>query len=249
MENENGSDEIRISGGPKLLLYSIALAAAMGVNIALSSVFGETLGGLPSFSMEGELALLDYLMIVPYILAGIMLAVLYSLLHEKSGEIMGKIPPVGREAASGVCIGIAAMFLPVILFSGEEELLLLITDFSMYTVVLWLGIAVLKIVLTCICIQGGLKGGHFFPLIFVGTSFGFGVSYLIFQGGGHEVFGAAVVTAALLGCSLKKPLAVTVLLALCFPPRICVWIFAAAAVGGKIFSHIPLFRKKDIKEK
>ena len=37
--------------------------------------------------------------------------------------------------------------------------------------------------------------------------------------GGHVVFGAAIVTASLLGGIMKKPLAVTMLLFLCFPVK------------------------------
>ena len=57
---------------------------------------------------------------------------------------------------------------------------------------------------------------------------------LIFPGGGHEVFAAAVITATLLGGIMKKPLAVTVLLFICFPVRLFFWIFIAAALGKTI---------------
>ncbi len=52
--------------------------------------------------------------------------------------------------------------------------------------------------------------------------------------GGHVVFGAAIVTATLLGGIMKKPLAVTMLLFLCFPIKMFIWIFVAAVVGSKL---------------
>jgi hypothetical protein len=43
-----------------------------------------------------------------------------------------------------------------------------------------------------------------------------------------------VITAAALGAQLKKPLAVTVLLLLCFPPRFLLWGFLSAAIGSAL---------------
>lgn len=91
------------------------------------------------------------------------------------------------------------------------------------------------ILLTNLCIQFGLRGGHFFPVIFAGVSMGYGAAMLACGiTGGHVVFGAAIVTAALLGGIMKKPLAVTMLLFLCFPVKMFIWIFIAAAVGSKL---------------
>ena len=67
---------------------------------------------------------------------------------------------------------------------------------------------------------------------------GWGIAMLVFPGGGHEAFGAAVVTATLLGGIMGKPLAVTMLLFLCFPVRLFVWIFVGAAVGGRVIGRM-----------
>lgn len=98
-----------------------------------------------------------------------------------------------------------------------------------------IGMAFLKILMTNLCIQFGLKGGHFFLVIFAGVSMGYGIA-MIFCGtsGEHVVFAAAIVTASLLGGIMKKPLAVTMLLFLCFPVKMFVWIFVAAAAGSKL---------------
>ena len=96
------------------------------------------------------------------------------------------------------------------------------------------------ILLTNLCIQFGLKGGHFFPVIFAGVCMGYGVAMLTCgPDGGHVVFGAAIVTASLLGGIMKKPLAVTMLLFLCFPVKMFIWIFIAAVVGSKLITLKP----------
>ena len=104
-------------------------------------------------------------------------------------------------------------------------------------------VGIVKILLTNICISTGLRGGHFFPVIFAGVCMGYGLSMLIFPGGGHEVFAAAVITATLLGGIMKKPLAVTVLLFICFPIRLFFWIFIGAAVG-KAIMDLPVKKKE-----
>lgn len=100
--------------------------------------------------------------------------------------------------------------------------------------------ALVWILLTNLCIQFGLKGGHFFPVIFAGVCMGYGVAMLTCgPDGGHVVFGAAIVTASLLGGIMKKPLAVTMLLFLCFPVKMFIWIFIAAAAGSKLIALKP----------
>ena len=100
--------------------------------------------------------------------------------------------------------------------------------------------ALVWILLTNLCIQFGLKGGHFFPVIFAGVCMGYGVAMLTCgPDGGHVVFGAAIVTASLLGGIMKKPLAVTMLLFLCFPVKMFIWIFIAAVVGSKLITLKP----------
>jgi hypothetical protein len=51
---------------------------------------------------------------------------------------------------------------------------------------------------------------------------------------GHAVFAAAVITASTLGAQMKQPLAVSMLLLICFPLRFVLWIFIAAALAGRI---------------
>lgn len=234
VEEENKGKEIAASGKePKMLLYGLALAAGTGIYILLSDLFGAAMEGFPSFPAQ-ELERIDYLMILVYILCGCILARFYHLIHKKSHSLAQKTPPILREGLGGLCLGIAGLAVPAVMFSGEEQMEVLMEHHLEY-VPLWLiGVAFLKILLTNVCIQFGLKGGHFFPVIFAGVCLGYGIAGAVFPGSsGHVVLAAAVTTAALLGGIMKKPLAVTVLLFLCFPIKMFVWIFAAAAIGSK----------------
>ena len=115
----------------------------------------------------------------------------------------------------------------------------LIKDFAKYAPIAMIGIAVLKILMTNMCIQFGLKGGHIFPLMFSAVCLGYGISLMIFPASSaHAVFAAAIITAATLGVSMKKPLAVTMLLFLCFPIRMFFWIFLSAVISSFISKKI-----------
>lgn len=96
----------------------------------------------------------------------------------------------------------------VLLFSREEQM----KTYTSYLPLTLIRITFFKILLTNLCIQFGLRGDHFFPVIFAGVSMGYGAAMLAHGiTGGHVVFKAAIVTAALLEGIMKKPLAVTLL--------------------------------------
>ena len=71
--------------------------------------------------------------------------------------------------------------------------------------------------------------------IFAGVCLGYGISLMIFPGdAAHAVFAAAIVTASMLGSTMKKPVAVAMLMLLCFPVKMLVWIFLATVIGAKL---------------
>lgn len=225
---ESNSEQTVVPAGisSKIFIYGIAIAAATGIYAGLSAVFGSGLSGFPSFEAV-EIGKMDYALILLYIIAGCVLAVFYEKTHQITKKTAGKVPAV--------------------MFSGEEQMGVLMKEYSQYLPLALIGVAFLKVLLTNICIQFGLKGGHFFPVIFAGVCMGYGVGMLICGNAeSHLVFASAIVTAALLGGTMKKPLAVTMLLFLCYPVKLFVWIFVAAAAGSKCLS---LFDKKKVENK
>lgn len=236
-ENAEVDTEKRLDTSSKVFLYGVALAAATAVIMLLNKLFGAGMEGFPSFDSV-EPTMQDYFMIVVYVIVGCLLAKFYELTHKGCHILAGKIPPILREVVAGLCLGIVGTFVPMIMFSGEEEMGALMTEYVEYIPWMLVGVAFLKVLITNVCVQSGLKGGHFFPVIFAGVALGYGVAMLVFPDpAAHVAFGAAMVTAATLGGTMKKPLAVTMLLFLCFPVKLFVWIFLAALVGSKCFSH------------
>lgn len=250
VEEENQEKEIiKLPGTMKLFLYGFAAAAGTGCYMLLSELFGAGLSALPSFP-EMQPDVFDYLLLAVYILLGCVLAGFYFGTHTAAAKVFGKFPAVVKETVGGLCLGIMGMTAPILMFSGEEAMGELIGDYSRYLPLALLAVAFLKVLLTNICIQSGLKGGHFFPIIFAGVCLGYAAAMLVFpDAGSHGVFAAAAVTAAVLGAIMKKPLAVTLLLFLCFPIKLFLWIFLAAAAGNMILSLAGSAKEKKKKKK
>lgn len=226
-----------LSKQEKRIYYGFAIATGLGCFIACNEIFGEAMEGFPTFTVaipRGK----DLLLAIIYILAGCLLAKYYDITHHGCHVAAGKMPAVVKETVAGFILGIAATFVPQVMFSGEAEIHHLMTDYVEYLPWMLLGIALLKVLITNVCIQCGLKGGHFFPLIYAGVALGYAMAMFIYPGNAaeHVVFAAAVVTASMLGANMKQPLLVALILLICFPFRMIFWLLIGAYAGCSIMS-------------
>lgn len=223
-------DEKEAAGALKIVLYCIAAGAAFGMFWLMNTLFGKVSEGFPAFEPAGAQRA-DYMLFVVYLICGIILGLFFERSERVFDMVSRRLPPVIKEVTAGFILGAVACVLPVIRFSGEEQMGILIEDYAKYAPLAMIGIAFLKIIMTNMCISLGLKGGHFFPLIFSAVCMGFGLSLMIFpQDVSHATYAAAIVSAGTLGVTLKKPLAVSMLLLLCFPAGYLLWIVPSAAI-------------------
>lgn len=237
------SDNSSLPRPTRYLLYGISIAAAFIAVKILTALLGPTGEGIPSFDYTEPTAA-DYVLMLLYVPVGCILFLWFEAAENLTKKAAGKVPAIAREALCGLCVGVMSLLVPVVLFSGEDRMAHLPEVFAKYSPAALIGVCLLKMVMTAFCIQFGLKGGHFFPLIFACSCMGFGfaaISFGMLAGvsdaavvAGHGVFAAAVVTASCLGSQIRKPVAVALLLMLCFPLKYVVWIFAAAAVGAAL---------------
>lgn len=228
-EERDSDNKASISGTTKILLYCVATGAGFGCIFLLNLVTGQKASGFPSFS-NISLQTADYALFLLYLLCGILFGLFFEITEKLFARIASRIPVAAGEIIAGMILGTIACFIPAVRFSGEEALGELIEGFALYAPLAMIGLAFLKVLMTNLCIKLGLKGGHFFPLIFGAALLGYGISLLLFPGdGSHASFAAAVVTAGTLGVTLKKPLAVSMLMLLCFPVKSLLWIVPAAA--------------------
>ena len=222
----------RMPRGWRLVLYSLSTASSFAVIWLLNTLFGKAMAGFPAFS-EVPVSTVDGFLSLIYIPAGCLLFLFYEGCEAAMEKTAKNLPPVLKETLCGLIIGLVGLACPMVLFSGEEQMAQLIEKNGGYGVLFLMGICLLKLAMTSFCLQFGMKGGHFFPLIFACTCMGYALGTLFFSGdAGHAAFAAGIITAAALGAQLKKPLAVTVLLLLCFPPRFLLWGFLSSAVGS-----------------
>lgn len=237
VENDDISSECekeKLDRNSKLLVYGVSIVSSLGIITFLNHHLGRVSEGFPSFE-SAQPDRWDLAMIIVYIICGIILGLFFEKSEDWCEKLSRIIPPVISEILAGMILGCVVAFLPVVQFSGESQMAILITDYAKYAPTAMIGIAFLKILITNICIQMGLKGGHFFPVIFSAVCLGYGISMLVFPlNAAHATFAAAITTAATLSVSLRKPLAVTCLLFLCFPVQMGLWIFLAAVLAGQV---------------
>ncbi len=119
----------------KLLIYGISIVSSLGMLTLFNHLFGKVSEGFPSFG-KVQPDEWDLAMTVIYFVCG--------------------------EVLAGMILGLVVTWLPVVQFSGESQMAILITDYAKYTPIAMIGIAFLKVLITNMCIQMGLKGGTLF---------------------------------------------------------------------------------------
>jgi H+/Cl- antiporter ClcA len=123
--------------------------------------------------------------------------------------------PILRGILGGFALGLVALFLPFVLFSGQHLLQLMYDQTVQLGFWLLLLTALARLFLTSLMLATGWKGGQFLPIMFGGAALGLAVSTLF------PVIPASVAALATMGALtavvLPKPLIALVLMAMMFP--------------------------------
>ena len=240
VEPLEGEADAKLPKASKTVLYILAILSSFGIFILMNKLTG---GGTGFASIElGSVEPLEYLWGFALTLVGVAMGLIFLAFEKLTHFLLGLVKnTVLRCVIGGLALGAIGTLLPLTMFSGEHEIESILTEGASLGAVTLLVIAVAKMFLTNVCIASGLKGGHFFPVIFSGIAAGYAFSMIIGIDPGYCM---AVTTAALLGNMLKKPVAVTLLLLILFPWQLVPFMLAAAALGG--FIDIPkLFSKAE----
>lgn len=209
----------------------IAVLGAFGAFFILRSIFGGS-SGLPRIG-DYNITNSERLWGIPLSLLGGLFGLFFvffeKITHFFFEKIQRKFTIIASTVLGGFILGVIGTYFPLVMFSGEESINELSETYMGYAPWLLIVIGILKLFMTSACIKSGWRGGHFFPVIFCGISIGYGIAMLT----GLDIsFCLAVITAGILGTTMKKPLAVTLLLLLCFDIRIAPWLVLAAFVGS-----------------
>lgn len=215
----------------KIIFNLIAIMSSVGVYYLLTSNFG---GGLtfPKFD-NASIGKNEILYFIPLVAIGIIFGLLYFAIDKLVVITISPLNkfPIIKAVLAGFIFAIIGTLIPLTMFSGENEIGELMTQYTEYTMIALLIIAVVKLFTTSLCINSGWKGGMFFPAIFAGIALGYSMSYLFPI---DPIFAAIVITATEIGLILRKPLVAALILLLCFPISAIPVLLVAAIIGSII---------------
>lgn len=225
LENE---DESKLPKTSKNILYFVAILSSFGIFIFLNHLT-HTHSGLHSIG-TADLANLNYFYVIVLMAIGIVLSYLYFISHKMVKAIFRGLENkfIIKGIIGGLLLGIIGTFLPLAMFSGEEQIYLLLGTGAQLGLMVLILTSIIKIVLTNVCIETGLKGGHFFPMIFSGTAMGYAMSILLNM---DPIVSMSIVTTSFMAGILKKPLAVVLLLMVIFPMNLLPLMLVSAVIA------------------
>jgi H+/Cl- antiporter ClcA len=161
------------------LLFPGIVASIMTYGLFLL-LAGGTLGSEFTFPPYPGFRFLYLLYAIPLGVVGAGAGILFIYLFRELHYLMHPLEhhPVLRGIIGGVAFGLIAMHFPLVLFSGEQQLETLLhlgLHLGVFTLLL---LGLLKMVVTCLCLNTGFFGGRIFPSFFAGGALGMAISLL-----------------------------------------------------------------------
>ena len=221
------------------------IAAAVGYGVYFAILHTSFLG-IYSFPNFESLRLVDlvWALLVGVIagVIGIVFKIIFGIMNKAFGRLNKR--PVGRAIIGGVIIGLIGSFLPLTLYSGQDQLLQIIHNPATFGIGILLLMMFFKILLTSTSFSSGFEGGPIFPLLFIGGTLGLALSEILTfipQGVGVLAGMAGVACAA-----FPLPLTITLLLGLMGGQTDLLPVVAIGAVTGILVSRAltPLLPKQ-----
>lgn len=195
---------------PTILAY---IAGGLAFIKLLGGMYGGGLLDLRAFPFQWT----DLLWSIPLALVGAAGGWLYLNLHRRIKKWISTLEhkPVLRGTLGGFSLGLTALFLPMVLFSGQHLLNPMFGQASQFGFWILLLTGLARLFLTSIMLNTGWKGGQFLPIMFAGSALGLSVSVLFPAVPASTAALGAM--GALLAVVLPRPLIALVLMALMFP--------------------------------
>ena len=145
------------------------LAAAVGYGVYSAILQGSFLG-IYSFPDYASPRLVDlwWALLVGIIagFVGIMFKLVFGIVQRVFAPLAKR--PVSRAVIGGIVMGLIGTFLPLTLYSGQNQLLQIIHNPAAFGIGLLLIMVVVKALLTSTSFATGFEGGPIFPLFFIG---------------------------------------------------------------------------------
>ena len=225
LENE---DDIKLPKTSKNILYFAAILSSFGVFICLNHLTNSKMG-MHTIGVA-NLSSINPLYIALLLVIGLALSYFYfasNVIVKRTFESMNDNHII-KGVIGGLILGILGSLLPFSMFSGEHQIHMLLESGMQVGVFMLIATSMAKILLTNVCIESGLKGGHFFPMIFSGVAMGYAMSIILDM---DPILSMSVVTTSLLANVLKKPIAVVLLLMILFPVNLIPLMLLTAVIS------------------
>lgn len=229
--SEKSSENRDIIKKIKVIVYTVTTISGFLVFILLSKFDNR-----PSFIVrfkQSNIGLKEIIWFIPLIIIAILLAYIYKMYALVLHKILRPIEnrKVLKGIIGGLGIGILGTFFPWTLFSGEHELRELVVEWNNISAYLLILLALVKLLLTEICLSTGHRGGHIFPLIFSGSCLGYGVSKLFSI---DPVFSLAIIVTGLVNKVIGNMFVSIFLLIFFFPINTIIPMVLSAVISKLI---------------
>jgi H+/Cl- antiporter ClcA len=170
--------------------------------VLLSGSFFQTLYQFPDYTPRLD----DLFFAVPLGMLGGMIGMLFMFSLRRLQQLFRPLKNrlVLRGLIGGLGMGIIAALLPLTLYSGEEQILVLMPRAGEIGVVMLVVLAFAKVFATSLVLATGWKGGYIFPIMFASVAIGMAVD-LLFPTIPVAVAVAATMAGALVA-ALRAPL-------------------------------------------
>ncbi|OLB35589.1 MAG: chloride channel protein [Chloroflexi bacterium] len=225
------------------------IAAAFGYGVYFALLHTSFLGifAFPSYASP-RVVDLGFALLVGVIagVIGILFKVIFGIVHLVFAPLKSR--PLVCTIVGGVVIGLIGSFLPLTLYSGQNQLQQLIhnsaANTAAYSVGFLLLLVVVKALLTSTSFATGFDGGPVFPLLFMGGTLGLAISQVL-----TFIPQGVAVTAGMAGVACAGfpiPLTVALLLGLMGGQPDLLPVIAIGAVTGFLVSKAltPLLPKR-----
>ena len=182
-----------------------SLVSSAFATVAFVLLSGSYFGLLYAFP-DYQPRFADLLFAMPLGLLGALAGAIFMIAFKQLRKIMQPLKThlIVRGFIGGLGLGIAGALLPLTLFSGEEQTAILIEDAATLGVLMLIVLALVKLLITTLCLATGWKGGYIFPTMFAGTALGL-AAHLIFPDIPMAVAVAATMGGAMVA-TMKAPI-------------------------------------------
>ena len=157
------------------------LAACQLAMVFMFAILQTSFLGIYSFPDYASPRLVDlWWALLVGVIAGV-IGIMYKLIFGIVNLVFTPLDkrPVVRAIIGGVVLGLIGSFLPLTLYSGQDQLLQIIHNPAAFGIGILLLLLLVKTVITSTSFATGFEGGPIFPLLFIGGTLGLAISKIL----------------------------------------------------------------------